>query len=83
MKYETIGKLIFGQQRLQMELGFVTAAGAAPTGAEWDALLADVAAVDLAVEELQRNPASFDIEKASAALERCVRAGNALKRYRC
>lgn len=83
MKYETIGKLIFGQQRLQTELGFVTAAGTAPVGVEWDALLADVAAVDLAVAELQANPASFDMEKASAALERCVRAGNALREYRC
>lgn len=83
MDYETIGKLIFGQQRLKVELDFFQKSGAHLGAEAWEALLADVAAGDLAVDELQRRPADADPAQLQAALDRCLRASATLKGLQC
>lgn len=83
MDYETIGKLIFGLQRLKGELDFFRKSGPQLGQDEWDALLADVAAADLVVDELQRRPADADPAQVQAALERCLRASATLKGAQC
>ncbi|WP_377704489.1 hypothetical protein [Pseudoduganella sp. UC29_71] len=83
MDYETVGKLIFGLNRLQCELSQFRAAGAPAEGAAWDALLADVAAAENVLDTIQRRPAELDIDQVKAALERCVRASDTLKGMQC
>lgn len=83
MDYETIGKLIFGQQRLHSELDCFRASGTMLSAEDWQELLADVAAVDLAVDALQRHPADADLAQVSAALARCLHASGTLKAASC
>ena len=83
MNYETVGTLIFGHNRLKFKIDACKASGARMDGAEWEALLAHVAAMDLAFDELQRQPARFDAHRVDALLSQHTRASEAFKALQC
>lgn len=83
MDYETVGKLIFAHNRLKFEIDACRASGTGTGSADWAALLADVAAMDLAFDSLQRREARFDTSQAEAMLALHQRARDAFKALQC